>query len=174
MIRAECDEGLPGKGEGKVSRAKGKVRGGWLTIRGKSGGGILVEETEITIIDSIKHCLPTIHGSLVKGNGIPGRIVGIEITKDKGVILEVKKADEIRNITRRAGGVRGKVEVDDIKGRPIVFHSDTINLHGAIIKVLEIKVGKLDICGDQEGYASSTTTLTVFPDEGIARKGFWL
>lgn len=100
--------------------------------------------------------------------------MGIEITKDKGVILEVKKADEIRNITRRAGGVRGKVEVDDIKGRPIVFHSDTINLHGAIIKVLEIKVGKLDICGDQEGYASSTTTLTVFPDEGIARKGFWL
>ena len=77
-----------------------------MTIGGKSSGRILVEEAETAVVKSIQYCLPTIQGSLVKGNGVPGRIVGIEVTKDKGIILEVKEARKIRNITRRAGGVR--------------------------------------------------------------------
>lgn len=157
-----------------MSRAKGKVRRGRLTIGGKSSGRILVEEAETAVIKSIQYCLPTIQGSLVKGDGIPGRIVGIKISKDKGIILKVKEAGKIRNITRRAGGVRRKVEVDDIKGRPIVFHSDTINLHSFIKRVREVKGGVLNISGDKEGYTPTTPTFTVFSDEGIAREWFWL
>ena len=78
-----------------MSRAKGKVRRGRLTIGGKSSGRILVEEAETAVIKSIQYCLPTIQGSLVKGDGIPGRIVGIKISKDKGIILKVKEAGKL-------------------------------------------------------------------------------
>ena len=157
-----------------MGRTQGKVRGGRLAIFRKSGGGILVEEAETAIIESFKHCLPTIHGRLVKGNGIPGRVMGIKIAKDKGIILEVEKSGKIRNIAMGAGGVRREIEVNDIKGTPIVCHSNTINLHGVIIEVRKIEVGVLYISGNQEGYASTTLTLPVFPDEGIARKWSWL
>ena len=88
--------------------------------------------------------------------------------------MKVKEAGKIRSITRRAGGVGREVEVNDIKGRPIVFHSDTINLHSSIKRVKEVKGGVLYISGDKEGYTPTTPTFTVFSDEGIARERFWL
>ncbi len=51
-----------------------------MTIGGKAGGGILVEEAKAALIESLQQSLPTIHGSLVKGDGVPGRVVGIEVT----------------------------------------------------------------------------------------------
>ena len=123
-----------------------------MTIGGKSSGRILVEEAETAVVKSIQYCLPTIQGSLVKGDGIPGRIMGIKISKDKGIILKVKEAGKIRSITWRAGGVGREGEVNDIKGRPIVFHSETINLHSSIKRVKEVKGGVLYISGDKEGY----------------------
>ena len=80
MIRTEGGEGVPGKVKGKVGRAKGKVGGGGLAVGGEAGGGVLVEEAEAALIESFQQSLPTIHGRLVKGDGVPGRVVGIEIT----------------------------------------------------------------------------------------------
>ena len=51
-----------------------------MAIGGKAGRGILVEEAKAALIESFQQSLPTIHGRLVKGDGVPGGVVGIEVT----------------------------------------------------------------------------------------------
>ena len=51
---------------------------------------------------------------MVKGDGVPGGIVGIEVTNKERIIRKVQKEVEIRGVLGgREGGVRGDVEVND-------------------------------------------------------------
>ena len=50
VVGAEGGHGVPGEGGGEVGRAEGEVWGGRLSEGGESGGGVLVEETEIAAV----------------------------------------------------------------------------------------------------------------------------
>ena len=65
-----------------------------------------------------------------------------------------------------------KVKVDDLCRRAIAGNLDTIDLKGAIGKVIEVKVGEGDVIGNKEGYSSTRSVLTILPEKVIAREGF--
>lgn len=67
--------------------------------------------------------------------------MGIKITYNDGVVLDVKKSIEVGHVLCRAGGVRGDVEVDEIRGRAVELHPDPIGLQGAVVDVGEVKGG---------------------------------
>ena len=50
MVGAEGGDGVPGEGGGKVGRAKGEVGRGGLAKGRNAGGGVLVEEAEVTAV----------------------------------------------------------------------------------------------------------------------------
>ena len=96
----------------------------------------------------------------------------IEVTNHDGVVREVEKGVKVRGVCGRAGGVRREVEVDDIQVTPAYGHPDTINLQGAVRKVVEVKVGEGDVVRDEEGYTSTRPARAVLSDEGIAGEVF--
>ena len=66
----------------------------------------------------------------------------------------------------------GEVKVDDLCRRAIAGNLDAINLKGAIGEVVEVKVCEGDVFGNEEGYSSTRSVLSILPDEVIAREGF--
>ena len=65
-----------------------------------------------------------------------------------------------------------KVKVDDLCRRAIAGNLDAINLKGAIGKVIEVKVGEGDVIGNEEGYSSTRSVLTILP-ESYSQGGVW-
>ena len=49
---------------------------------------------------------------------------------------------------------------------------DAINLKGAIGEVVEVKVCEGDVFGNEEGYSSTRSVLSILPDEVISRERF--
>ncbi len=50
MVGAEGGDSVPGEGGGEVGGAEGEVRRGGLAKGGDAGGGVLVEEAEVSTV----------------------------------------------------------------------------------------------------------------------------
>ena len=102
---------MPVKDGGEVGGANGQVRRRFRTISWKSSWGIFVEDTHLASIQGIQKSIPTSLRGLAGSRGIPSRIMGVEVTKDKAVIILVEKFRKIRRITRGTGGCRRDVNI---------------------------------------------------------------
>ena len=142
---------MPVKDGGEMGGANGQVRRRFRTISWKSSWGIFVEDTHLATIQGIQKSIPTSLRGLAGGRGIPGRIMGVEVTKDKAVIFLVKKLRKIGGITRRTGGNRRNVNIKNVSRRSVETYPDAVNFKDRIsTEMREVKRSKINGMVDKE------------------------
>ena len=77
--------------------------------------------------------------------------MGVEVTKDKAVIVLVEKFGKIRGVARGAGGSRRDVNIKDISRRSIETCPDAVNFKDRIgAEARKVYGGKVDGMVDKE------------------------